>query len=296
VSSWYFGDGGDLISRDESHTNVIWPYQTYFVTVRPLDPVLSSAAVEWPFRGGAGLRLGRRLGSRLTTELDVEYGRHDPRFSEAARAQIENARASFENAWNETPSGFPGARVTSRATVLEGRGHQLVALGVLNVNLATGDAPKWSRRPPRRRFVSYLSFGVGVVSTGGEEASATLVGNYQFASPAGESAAPFQETDAVTVRSRTFGTTWVGVLAWDGSRTSLAQVFWGGVRDARGDLAGAISHYRAGLAANHASQTAAFALGEALYRSGQRRRAAEVLALPGEDVATLTQRRPFDIS
>jgi tetratricopeptide (TPR) repeat protein len=59
--------------------------------------------------------------------------------------------------------------------------------------------------------------------------------------------------------------------------TALALVFWGGARDARGDLAGAVSHYRAALAAAPDSQTAAFALSEALYRSGSRSRATESL-------------------
>jgi VWFA-related protein len=60
--------------------------------------------------------------------------------------------------------------------------------------------------------------------------------------------------------------------------TALAQVFWGGVREAKSDLAGAIGHYEAALAADRASQIAAFALAEALYRSGRHRRAAETLA------------------
>jgi VWFA-related protein len=64
----------------------------------------------------------------------------------------------------------------------------------------------------------------------------------------------------------------------DGPLTALAQVFWGGVRDARGDRAGAVSHYQAALAADRESQTAAFALSEALYRSGRHRLAAESLA------------------
>jgi VWFA-related protein len=60
--------------------------------------------------------------------------------------------------------------------------------------------------------------------------------------------------------------------------TALARVFWGGVRDARGDLAGAIVHYEAALSADPECQTAALALGEALSRSGRHRRAAEVLS------------------
>jgi len=64
----------------------------------------------------------------------------------------------------------------------------------------------------------------------------------------------------------------------EGPLTALAHVFWGGVRDARGDPAGAVSHYQAALAADGQCQTAAFALSEALYRSGGHRRAAESLA------------------
>jgi VWFA-related protein len=63
----------------------------------------------------------------------------------------------------------------------------------------------------------------------------------------------------------------------EGPLTALAHVFWGGVRDARGDLAGAVNHYQAALVADGQCQTAAFALSEALYRSGGHRRAAETL-------------------
>jgi tetratricopeptide (TPR) repeat protein len=64
----------------------------------------------------------------------------------------------------------------------------------------------------------------------------------------------------------------------EGPLTALAQLFWGGVRNARGDPAGAVIHYQAALAADRACQTAAFALSEALLDSGRRREAAESLA------------------
>jgi VWFA-related protein len=64
----------------------------------------------------------------------------------------------------------------------------------------------------------------------------------------------------------------------EASLTSLAQVFWGGLRDGRGDLPGAVSHYEAALAADGESQTAAFALSEALHRAGRHRRAALCLS------------------
>jgi hypothetical protein len=218
VSSWYFGDGGRQIQQTRT-TSVNWGYGTYqsSTVVGPLDPVLSSAAVGWPFAAGGGLRLGRRLGRRFSAELGFEYGGHAPGFTRGARVGLETSRSAFESAWNTTLSSLPGSTVSSRTTLAEGTGRQLVATAVLDVNLATGDAPKWSRRSPRRRFVSYLTLGAGVVSTAGDEASATLVGRYQFSSAVGGHSAPFQETDTVTIRSsRSFGARFVGVvgLGW----------------------------------------------------------------------------------
>lgn len=63
----------------------------------------------------------------------------------------------------------------------------------------------------------------------------------------------------------------------DRPQAALAQVHWGVVRDARGDLLGAVSHYEAALAADPESQTAALALSEALHRRGDHRQAAECL-------------------
>jgi hypothetical protein len=103
----------------------------------------------------------------------------------------------------------------------------VVATAVVNVNVTTGDGPKWSHRPPKRRFVSYVTLGAGLLSTGGEEANASLVGRYQFSSPAGGGNAPFNETDTVTIRSAgSLGTRFVGVvgLGWKqdlSSRTGL---------------------------------------------------------------------------
>lgn len=235
VTSWYFGDGGVLLERklSSSATTGAYTYQ-YTVTVGPLDPVLSSASVRQPFGGVAGLRIGRRLNRRLTAELDLEYGPHAPSFSDSARADFEYSQVSFDSAWNNILASLPGSSVTSLSTPRDGSGHQLVATGVLNVNLTTGDAPKWSRRSPSRRFVSYLTFGAGIVSTSGEEASATLLGRYRFASPFGTEA-PFEEADSVTVRSSgAFGTAFVGVVGVGWKQDLSAR--WGIRFDARAYL------------------------------------------------------------
>jgi hypothetical protein len=214
VSSWYFGEGGNQIKYEQPGyvSGPGYNYQ-YSQKVGPLDPVLASAAVGRPFAAGGGLRLGRRLGHRFSAELNLEYGGHAPSFTKDARDGIELSRFGFENAWKTTLSSLPGSTVSSRATLVDGTGHQLMATAVVNINLQTGDAPKWSRRPPRRRFVSYITLGAGLTSMRGDEAKATVVGRYQFSAPTGGQAAPFDETDTVTIRAASsFGTHFVGVL------------------------------------------------------------------------------------
>jgi hypothetical protein len=214
VSSWFFGDGGQVLQQH------VYDAPSYRedrpVTVGTLDAILTRASVHRPFGAVAGLRIGRRLGRRFSAEVDIEYSRHEPELSEAAHTAVRESEDSFAQIWRRRMlSSLPEAGASSQATVHEGTGRRLVATAVLNVNLLTGDAPKWSRRPARHRFVSYLTLGVGLVSTSGEEPSATLVGRYRFVSP--ESGAPFEETDTVTVRiAGTSRTGFVGVvgLGW----------------------------------------------------------------------------------
>jgi hypothetical protein len=217
VPSWYFGSGGQLLEQTRStvSTGYFNYSRTTTVFVGTLDATLTRASVHRPAGTVAGVRIGRRLGRRFSAEVDVEYSRHSPELSQAARNAVRESQASFEASWGELLSSLPEASVSSEATVHDGTGRRLLATAVLNVNLLTGDAPRWSRRPARHRFVSYLSLGAGLVSTSGEEPSATLVGRYRFASP--ESGAPFEETDTVTVRAAgTVHTAFVGVvgLGW----------------------------------------------------------------------------------
>ncbi len=52
----------------------------------------------------------------------------------------------------------------------------------------------------------------------------------------------------------------------DGSLGALAHLFWGEICETRGDVDGAIEHYRAALAADRDIQVAALALAQALHR------------------------------
>jgi VWFA-related protein len=59
--------------------------------------------------------------------------------------------------------------------------------------------------------------------------------------------------------------------------TGLARLFWGEIREERGDRAGAIRLYHAALAADRNCQPAALALSDVLRRTGRRRDAVETL-------------------
>jgi VWFA-related protein len=63
----------------------------------------------------------------------------------------------------------------------------------------------------------------------------------------------------------------------EGYVTGLANLFWGELREERGDLAEAIRHYRAALEADADLQSAALALSHALRASGRAREASEIL-------------------
>jgi len=78
VTSWYFGDGGTLLQRKQPVTYTYIATSGAYQTVLPLDPVLSTAAVRWPFAVGGGLRVGRRLGRRFIRGREFLLDRDEP--------------------------------------------------------------------------------------------------------------------------------------------------------------------------------------------------------------------------
>jgi len=63
----------------------------------------------------------------------------------------------------------------------------------------------------------------------------------------------------------------------DASLSALAHLFWGEICETRGDVDGALEHYRAALAANRDLQVAALALAQALHRRDGRQAAVDAL-------------------
>jgi hypothetical protein len=187
VPSWYFGDGSLLFNQASDSFAAMFNQQVPRLTA--LDPVLHSAAAR---RGGGGL-FGVRLTRRLTSRLDLEFGfgvtRGTFELTDEARAALEETRASFENAFTTlftdlTPQ--TNLQVTSTLEMQSNRVHQ---------TLLSGGVTVWLTRGPR--LGTFVSGAIGRVTNGGTTPQAQLRGNYQFRF-LGEF--PFNESDAVTIK------------------------------------------------------------------------------------------------
>jgi hypothetical protein len=216
VSSWYFGDGAQLLSQ-------LAPARPGIVIV-PLDPVMQSRFVQRQSGGSVGVRVGRRLSSRFSVELAIDRGSGDLTLLPASQDTIKASQASFLTTWNAALSIGPVTlqQLSSDATISGLRTSQLITTGALLVDLlATGDL-----RP-------YLAIGAGYIASQGESPSATLVGNYRFQFTPPISSAPLfviDQTDTVGIRSSASNTvTWV---LGGGVKYHLSQ-HWGVRADVR---------------------------------------------------------------
>lgn len=186
VPSWFFGDGTRLFNEVSAAFAASFNQQLPRITA--LDPALHSAAAR---RQGGGI-FGVRLMRRLTPRLDLEFGfgvtRGTFEMTGDARAAIEDARLSFQNAFTAlftdvTPQ--TNLRVTSDVEIEENRVHQ---------TLLSGGVIVWLTRSGRVH--TYVSGGIGRIVNGGSTPQIRLRGNYQLRF-LGEF--PFNESDAVTI-------------------------------------------------------------------------------------------------
>lgn len=187
LSSVYFGESAAFLNEHAAaFTNL--PRSGRIV---PLDTVLTGASARSSDTGSVGVRVGRRLTSRVTAEINVDYGRSVIQLSEAAQRDIEATRVSFEAVFrdlfrSENPLQFQNTVVRSVSAMDQARGGQVVATGALRVKLR-------SHGP----LVPYVTGGLGAIFMTGQGPTVTLSGTYSFLWTAGE---PFSEGDTVTVR------------------------------------------------------------------------------------------------
>lgn len=185
VPTWTFGFGNALWRQVQ--TQLQSPPDA---SIASLDSVVSGSSARPRSGFGIGVRVSRQIGSRVRLEGTIDLGGGHVRVSEEALAAIEATRASYLTAWQRlfasAPSTFQNASVTSEATITQGSGGQLMAIGSVSVDLKN-----------IRRYVPYLMVGGGVLRTLGEPPSVSLVSRYTTRLGG---AALIDQTDDVRVR------------------------------------------------------------------------------------------------
>ena len=196
VSSWYFGDGSFQLNQ--------FPNVRLSGIVTPLDGTLQSRLATRGAGGVVGLRLTRRITSRLSAEFNLDYALGPLRLSSDATSAMEAARASYVTALNGLfVSPFIASRtVDSTLAITDEEGSQILTTGAVRVEVLNA-----------RGFAPYVVGGVGALSVRGDGPHAVLTGNYQVLfSITGAPIPPstMTQTDVVTVTSTMeSGAVWV---------------------------------------------------------------------------------------
>ena len=189
VPSWYFGAGTILFNQaNASFASDFGDMNQQLPTLTGLDPMLRSAAARRRGGGSFGLRLTRRLTSRVDLEFGFGLSQGAFELTGEAESVIEEARASFETAFTELFTRVmpqTNLRVTSVVEVEENRVHQTLLSGGVNIRLTR-----------QGRLGTHVSAALGRVVNGGGTPQVRLRGNYQFRF-LGQF--PFNESDSVTI-------------------------------------------------------------------------------------------------
>jgi hypothetical protein len=193
VSSWYFGDGANLLNEVNAPSRVVG-------TISPMDPVLNALLAERRNGGSLGVRFGRLIKRRLKAELSVNYSSAPLEIGDHVARAIEATRDSFKSVWARRISlgliAAPGA--TSVTTIDNGNARQIFVDGTINFTLT---------QP--RRFTPYATVGGGVLAQLGDTPGVTVSGSYEFRS---RDLFTISERDNVTVRYSAPTTSFVGVV------------------------------------------------------------------------------------
>ena len=193
VSSWFFGDGAQLVNDVNAGFGVT-------ARISPLDAALRQNVAERGTGGSFGARLSRRMTSRLSAEVSVDYSLAPLRISDEANAAIGGTVASFIPAWQGLlATGMTSNRtVTSSVDVHGGTNKQIFLSGALTVDLVRAGLV----RP-------YVTAGGGLVSSRGAPPSAVLTGHYRFDFA---SQFPIDETDVLTIHTTADRRAFLGIV------------------------------------------------------------------------------------
>jgi hypothetical protein len=192
VSSWYFGDGARLLSDVSAGLGLAGP-------ITPLDPVLGTGVGN---RNATtfGVRVGRALTGRFRAEFTFDYFDRAVGFDGATSDAIEATRGTIETKWRSLLGSTGPSSVSSSVSSarLEGGGGQIMALGVVNINLRALQVSDLLPLP--RRFMPFVTAGAGVLSSIDDPLHVAIDGVYQLTLP---NLVHFSEADSVSVEYST---------------------------------------------------------------------------------------------
>jgi len=165
VSSWYVGDGAQLVNE------VLFSFGVS-ERITPLDSTLKNHLGERGNGGGFGFRVGREIASRFGAEFNLDITSAPVTLTDGARAGIQASSDSFVPAFANgllSTGPFRNVTATSEFQAGTGAGHQIAATGALNINLTS-----------RGRVTPYATVGAGVIKNSGDTPSVDLNGSYAF--------------------------------------------------------------------------------------------------------------------
>lgn len=169
VSSWFVGDGAQLLNGVASAINTITGVTTPRIT--PLDAVANNPLADRTGGVNIGFRVGRRITRRLVAEFNVDYASAPFEERPDVRSGLTATSASFGPTFSSLLFPFfVGANPSATSSLQIGDGgSEITASGTVRFELLT-----------RGRFTPYVTGGAGVTQLKGAGPTATVDGGYSF--------------------------------------------------------------------------------------------------------------------
>jgi hypothetical protein len=186
VPSWFFGDGALLANQVTQQTGD-------GVSIVPLDPVLTQASANRRKGGSFGVRIGHTITSHVLAEFAYDTISGHVAIDPAALNAIAATTASFQPYWTAviTRPATGNVQASASSTITDNVGTMKLVVGEGAINIVTVHG-----------WTPYVEVGGGIAFPSPDEASATLVGHYQFkiVNTGANNGTPFSETDTVRIR------------------------------------------------------------------------------------------------
>jgi len=195
VSSWFFGDGAQLLNGVAS-----FPVFNTSSRITPLDPVLNNPLADRKGGGSVGFRVSRDITPRVGAEFNFDYASTPFEARASAVSGLNATSVSFRPVFEGIlPAAlFVGRNPNATNTIQAGDASEITGTGAVRINLLT-----------QGRLIPYATAGAGFTRHRGDDPAATVEGGYSFQL---FGVFPFNERDSVSLRQTVDETVFVGVV------------------------------------------------------------------------------------